>query len=60
MKPVGTTFSLYYDPVNPDLSNLNFVLATKGLHGATTGIVSSPGINFYYSDCDKDINCLLR
>ena len=41
LRPVGTTFTLFEDPENPDLSNLNFVLATKGGKGAITG---SPGI----------------
>jgi len=37
IKPVGTTFTVYHDPRHPDLSNLNFVLATKGGHGKITG-----------------------
>jgi hypothetical protein len=40
LRPVGTTFTLYHDPVNSNLSNLNFVLATKGGHGK---IVGTPG-----------------
>ena len=40
LKPTGTTFTLYHDPVNANLSNLNFVLATKGGHGK---IVGTPG-----------------
>jgi hypothetical protein len=37
LRPVGTTFTLYHEPSNPDLSNINFVLATKGGHGAISG-----------------------
>lgn len=37
IKPVGTTFTLYHDPNHPNLSNLNFVLATKGGHGKISG-----------------------
>ena len=40
IKPVGTTFTMYHDPSHPDLSNLNFVLATKAGHGRISG---SPG-----------------
>ncbi len=40
LRPVGTTYTMYHDPVNPDLSNLNFVLATEGGHA---GISGSPG-----------------
>lgn len=37
LRPVGTTFSLYHDPNHPELSNLNFVLGTKGGHGSKLG-----------------------
>lgn len=40
LSPVGTTFTMYHDPTNPGLSNLNFVLATKGGHGSVS---STPG-----------------
>lgn len=33
LKPVGTTFKLYQDAANNDLSNLNFLIATKGGKG---------------------------
>jgi hypothetical protein len=37
LRPVGTTFSVFADAANPDLSSVNFVLATKGGHGAVSG-----------------------
>jgi hypothetical protein len=37
LAPVGTTYTMYHDPDHPGLSTLNFVLATKGGHGAVTG-----------------------
>ena len=37
LRPVGTTYTMYYDPKYPDLSNLNFVLATKGGHRSIAG-----------------------
>jgi len=37
LRPVGTTYSMYFDPKYPDLSNLNFVLATKGGHKSIAG-----------------------
>jgi|CXWL01.1.fsa_nt_gi hypothetical protein len=37
LKPTGTAFALYQNPDNPDLSTLNFVLATKGGHGTVSG-----------------------
>ena len=40
LKPVGTTYSMYHDPTTADLSNLNFVLATKG---GKAGILGTPG-----------------
>jgi|CXWL01.1.fsa_nt_gi hypothetical protein len=40
LRPVGSTFTLYHDPQSPDLSNLNFVLATKDGHGS---IIGTPG-----------------
>ena len=40
LRPVGTTYTMYYDPVHPKISNLNFVLATQGGH---KGILGSPG-----------------
>ncbi|HWB49299.1 MAG TPA: hypothetical protein VG651_09330 [Stellaceae bacterium] len=41
LRPVGTTFTVYHDPRHAGLSNLNFVLATKGGH---RGILGSPGV----------------
>ena len=43
LKPVGTTYTMYKDPVHQELSNLNFVLATKGGNGPE-GISGSPGV----------------
>lgn len=40
IRPMGTTYSMYHDPVNQKRSNLNFVLATVGGHNK---IVGSPG-----------------
>jgi len=37
LRPVGTTFTLYRDPNDQELSNLNFVLATRGGHGSIAG-----------------------
>lgn len=74
LKPVGTTYSVYYDPdplpvpvlgapadapvASPDprigaLSNVNFVLATKGGKGA---ILGSPG-NFDTNWLSRDDQC---
>ncbi|MDF3834179.1 hypothetical protein P3W85_14615 [Cupriavidus basilensis] len=53
LRPVGTTFIVYHDPNYPDLSNLNFVLATKGGHGGITG---SPG-NFDTNWIQPDEQC---
>lgn len=41
LKPMGTTFTMFKDAQNQDLSNLNFVLATKGGQGKITG---TPGV----------------
>ena len=43
LKPVGTTYTMYKDPVHQELSNLNFVLATQGGNGPE-GISGSPGV----------------
>lgn len=40
LAPVGATYTMYHDPDHQGLSNLNFVLATKGGHNAVT---STPG-----------------
>lgn len=40
LKPVGTTYTMYHDPAADGLSNLNFVLATRGGHA---GILGTPG-----------------
>lgn len=37
LRPTGTTFTLYHDPANPDLSTVNYVLATRGGHGRVGG-----------------------
>ncbi|MFD0586509.1 hypothetical protein ACFQZE_00735 [Paenibacillus sp. GCM10027627] len=37
LKPIGTTFTMYHDSANQDMSTLNFVLATKGGHGSISG-----------------------
>lgn len=37
LRPTGTTFTLYQDPVDPDLSTVNYVLATRGGHGTIGG-----------------------
>lgn len=34
LKPVGTVFSVYHDPAYPERSTLNFIIGTKGGHGA--------------------------
>lgn len=41
LRPIGTTFTVYHDPNHADLSNINFVLATRG---GVDGIQASPGI----------------
>ncbi|MFY7669810.1 hypothetical protein ACOSP6_01850 [Tenacibaculum sp. MEBiC06402] len=54
LKPVGTTYSMYEDPVNSDKSNLNFVLATKGGFGHISG---SPGtFDTNWIGATEDIN----
>ena len=40
LRPVGTTYTMYYDPAHPKISNLNFVLTTQG---GRQGILGSPG-----------------
>jgi hypothetical protein len=40
LRPVGTTYTMYYDPDHPNISNLNFVLATQG---GRKGVLASPG-----------------
>lgn len=40
LRPAGTTYTMYRDAAHPDISTLNFVLATQGGHGAING---SPG-----------------
>jgi hypothetical protein len=40
LRPVGTTYTMYFDPKYPDLSNLNFCLVTAGGHKT---IVTQPG-----------------
>jgi hypothetical protein len=37
LKPVGTTFTMFRDSANQDMSTLNFILATKGGHGSISG-----------------------
>ena len=37
LRPTGTTFTLYQDPFDPDLSTVNYVLATRGGHGSISG-----------------------
>lgn len=40
LRPVGTTYTMYHDPAHPDISTLNFVLATQAGHQRING---SPG-----------------
>lgn len=45
LKPIGQTFTVYKDPVNPDLNNINFILNTEGGQGGkTAGIHPTPGV----------------
>ncbi|KAF2837356.1 hypothetical protein M501DRAFT_978492 [Patellaria atrata CBS 101060] len=45
MKPVGNTFSVFYDGGNPDISTINFCMNTKLSAGALgPGTHSTPGI----------------
>jgi hypothetical protein len=53
LRPVGSTFTLYHDPSSDELSNLNFVLATKGGHGE---IIGTPG-NLDSNWIGKDEQC---
>ncbi|KAK3672969.1 hypothetical protein LTR78_007079 [Recurvomyces mirabilis] len=44
LKPIGSTFTLYKDPNNSDLSNVNFCLNTKGGQGkGGFGTHATPG-----------------
>lgn len=37
LRPTGTTFTLYQDPADPDLSTVNYVLVTRGGHQTISG-----------------------
>ncbi|PWW02922.1 hypothetical protein DFQ01_108201 [Paenibacillus cellulosilyticus] len=41
LQPVGTTFTMFHDADNSNMSTLNFILATKGGHRSVEG---TPGI----------------
>jgi hypothetical protein len=46
LRPAGTTFTLYHEPRNPDLSSLNFALVTKGGHRKIPGTPPNLSVNF--------------
>ena len=53
LRPVGCSFSVYFDPVDPDISTINFLMNTQasqgglggGIHSAYTPIFSSNWIS---------------
>lgn len=45
MKPVGNTFTVFQDTVNPNISTINFILNTKLSEGShSAGVQSTPGV----------------
>ena len=66
LKPVGTTYSMYHDPTNQDLSNVNFVLATKAGHGTIAGTPGNFDTNWLSASeqCDAKLiyshSCLIE
>ena len=57
LRPTGTTFTLYHDPANPDLSTVNNVLATRGGHGAIAGTPPNLTSNWFApgEQCDAKV-----
>lgn len=53
LRPVGTTYAMYYDAANPDLSNLNFMLVTKGGKGKVPPVTPVIETN-WFSTADKE------
>jgi hypothetical protein len=66
LKPVGTTYSMYHDPNDQNLSNVNFVLATKGGHAAIAGTPGNFDSNWLVAaeQCDAKLiyshTCLIE
>lgn len=53
LRPVGNTYAMYYDAANPDLSNLNFMLVTKGGKGKIPSVTPVIPAN-WFTPADKD------
>jgi hypothetical protein len=66
LAPVGTTYTMYHDPVHQGLSTLNFVLATKKGHGKIAGTPGNFDSNWINptEQCDAKMiyshSCLLE
>jgi hypothetical protein len=50
LRPVGTTFTLYHEPSDPNLSALNFALVTKGGHRTIPGTPPNLSTNLLLPD----------
>jgi hypothetical protein len=56
LKATGTTFTLYHEPSDPNLSNLNFVLVTKGGHKTIAGTPRNFAANWLLPEkCDGKV-----
>ncbi|KFF12464.1 hypothetical protein IW15_13045 [Chryseobacterium soli] len=47
LKPVGTNYTMFSDPVYSGLSNLNYTLVTEGGHGSASGTPNTLDTNWF-------------